>query len=230
MIYKNNLIKNYNKKGYVIEKCYSKKEYLIIKNFVCNKIFKILKTRKNLKKYHLWEEKFQKNHSYNFRAKNRFFDVSKSIRKIILNKKTNLLIQLLIGKNTLWKDKNGVFSFRIIRPGFNDGYPYSRKEWGPAKKVLSMWVPIIGNTTNETLEVLPKSHKMNFKKYLPKKSKFEKEEYRLAEKIDKKKFKRFHINYGSILFFHPKLIHSEDVKKSNITRINLEFRSQPITK
>ena len=137
---------------------------------------------------------------------------------------------MLIGKNSLWKDKRGVFSFRIIRPGFNDGYPYSRKEWGPAKNVLSMWVPIIGNTKNETLEVLPKSHKVNFKKYLPKKSKFQKEEYRLAEKINKKKFERFNISYGSILFFHPKLIHSENVKKSKITRINLEFRANPAKK
>ena len=170
MFCKNKFIDDYNKNGYTIAKCYSKKDYFQIKKFIIDKIHRILKKKKDLKQYHLWEKKFQKNHSLNFRAENRFFNAPKNIKKIILNKKINLLIKLLIGKNSLWKDKRGIFSFRIIRPGFNDGYPYSRKEWGPAKKVLSLWVPIIGNTKNETLEVLPKSHKKNFKKYLPKKS------------------------------------------------------------
>jgi len=221
--------KDYKKNGYVIVKCYSKKEYLQIKKFIFEKVYKILKIKKNLKNYHLWNEKFQINHDNNFKAKNRFFNASKELKKTILNKNVKNVIKTLIGKNKIWRDKRGLFSFRIIRPGLNDGYPYSCKEWGPAKKVLSMWVPILGNTKNETLKLLPKSHKIKFKKYLPKKSKFQKEEFRLVDKVSERRFKRLDIDYCKILFYHPKLIHSENVEKSKITRINLEFRANPET-
>ncbi len=224
---KKNLDKDYNKDGYVIVHCYSRKEYLKIKNFIYEKIYKILKIKKDLKTYHLWVEKIQIKHDINFQGKNRFFNVPKELKKIILNKNVEYVIKSLIGKNEIWRDKRGLFSFRIIRPGLNDGYPYSRKEWGPAKNVLSMWVPILGNTKNETLKLLPKSHKKNFKKYLPKKSKFQKEEFRLLDKVNESNFKRFDIDYGKVLFYHPKLIHSENVEKSKVTRINLEFRANP---
>lgn len=229
MLPKVNIDKDYKKNGYVIVQCYTKKEYLQIKKFICEKIYKIVKIKKNLENYHLWGKKIQINHDTNFQAKKRFFNTSKELKKIILNKNIENIIKTLIGKNKIWKDKRGLFSFRIIRPGLNDGYPYSCKEWGPAKNVLSMWVPILGNTKNETLKLLPKSHKKQFKKYLPKKSKFQKEEFRLVDKVNEKSFKRFDIDYGKVLFYHPKLIHSENVEKSNITRINLEFRADPKT-
>ncbi len=222
--------KRYNKNGFIIENCYNEKNFLKIKMFVCEKIYNILQVRNDLKKYHLLPKSIQSKHSINFSSKNRFFNPPASIKKIILNKKTKKLIKFIIGKNRLWKDKNGSISFRIVRPGLKDGYPYSRKEWGPAKKVLSIWMPIIGNSKNETLKILPKSHLKEYKKYLPKQNKFQKEEFRLAEKINEKKFKRFYIKYGSILFYHPKLIHSENVEQSKITRINLEFRMNPIKK
>ena len=97
MISENKLIDDYNKNGYVIEQCYSKKEYLKIKNFIFDKIYKILKKKKDLKRYHLWGRKFQETHSLNFRAENRFFNVPKNIKKNN-SKQKNLLINQIVNR------------------------------------------------------------------------------------------------------------------------------------
>ena len=52
MIFNSKFIDDYNKNGYVIVKCYSKKDYLKIKKFIIDKIHRILKKKKNLKNFH----------------------------------------------------------------------------------------------------------------------------------------------------------------------------------
>ena len=106
----------------------------------------------------------------------------------------------------------------------NDGYPFSCKSWGPAKNVVSFWIPIIGFTKNETLKIIPKSHLKEYEKYLPEKSKFADNEYRLVNEVSENEYIQLELSKGEAILFHPKLIHSEDISGGDCTRINLEFR------
>ncbi len=109
-----------------------------------------------------------------------------------------------------------------------DGYPLSRKEWGIATNVVSCWVPIIGYSPNETLALVPGSHLKDYEKRLPTDGKFRKGEYRLSEEYNNLELYRPKLERGEVIIYHPKTLHSEDVVASNITRLNLEFRIDPI--
>jgi len=129
------------------------------------------------------------------------------------------------GKDKLWgNDGRGWLAYRIVRPGYNDGYPLCKKSWGPAKNVISCWIPIVGFDKTSTLLLVPKSHKREYKKYTPVNSKFASEEQYLDEKININDTLRPSLNGGEVIIFHPELLHSEDVIASNSTRINLEIR------
>ncbi len=125
-------------------------------------------------------------------------------------------------------DGLGTLGFRFIRPGRNDGYPWSRKAWGPAKEAISLWIPVIGTSNKETLELIPGSHTKEYECYMPAHSKFAKDEYRLVHEPSADEKMRPELKDGEIIIFHPKLIHNENVVDSSITRLNLEIRMNPI--
>ena len=50
------------------------------------------------------------------------------------------LLNFPANKFTFWDEGLGWLAFRLVRPGFGDGYPLSKKEWGIAKDVISCWI------------------------------------------------------------------------------------------
>jgi Phytanoyl-CoA dioxygenase (PhyH) len=177
-----------------------------------------------LEKYHEWVQLLKVDHNEVFRAKNRHTSPGKTIQDLIINKKVREFIKQDFD---IWDEGLGWLAFRFVRPGFGDGYPMSRKEWGPAKKVVSCWIPIIGFNPNETITLVPGSHLKEYKKYLPENSKFMKDEYRLAEEIPKEQIFNPKLNKGEAVFYHPKVLHSEDIASGEITRLSLEYRVTP---
>ena len=124
----------------------------------------------------------------------------------------------------LWNEGYGDLAFRLIRPNRGDGYPFSCKNWGPGAGCISMWIPILGFEQDQQLNIVPGSHLKKYEKYLPINSKFIKNEYRLAEDINKLFTLRPKLKQGDLLIFHPQLLHSEEVYNAFTTRLNLEFR------
>lgn len=172
----------------------------------------------------------EKEHSRMFSAKNRHLKINYELKKVLLNPKIKnilkdlMMIELKKRKIKLWNEKYGNLSFRIIRPFSNDGYPFSKKVWGPAGCVISVWIPIIGFSKNNTIKFVKGSNKKNYKKFLPKKTKFISNEYRLNEPVKKKNISTLNFKKGDVFIFSPKLLHSENNNTSKITRLNLEFR------
>ena len=152
-----------------------------------------------------------------------------AVEKALLNDKLKgFLGQVGLAQYKIWDEGLGWLAFRFIRPGAGDGYPLSRKEWGIAKNVVSCWVPIIGYSPSETLTLVPGSHLKDYEKYLPADDKFCKGEYRLANTYTDLELYRPRLERGEVVIYHPKTLHSEDVIDSDITRLNLEFRIDPI--
>ena len=128
-----------------------------------------------------------------------------------------------------WQDPGfGWLGYRLIRAGSNDGYPPSCKNWGAASNVYSVWLPLAGYNEKSNIRFLPKSHKREYKKYLPENSKFTKGEFRLNEDIPESEYVRPIVNKNGIIIYHPGCIHSEDSSDLINTRLNLEYRFTPI--
>jgi hypothetical protein len=140
------------------------------------------------------------------------------------------LQEIGLDRYELWDEGLGWLGFRFIRPGAGDGYPFSRKAWGVAKEVISCWIPIIGYDRRHTLTLVPGSHRKNYERYLPEGQKFAQGEYRLARIPPA--FDRYNpgLKRGEVVFYHPKTLHSEDVLAGRITRLNLEFRINPLSR
>jgi hypothetical protein len=181
-----------------------------------------------INRYHEWWRKQGIDHSSILTARNRHLRPADSLRSVILSDGLKEIADRLLPMRwRLWDEGLGWLAFRLIRPGMNDGYPPSRKEWGPAKSVVSCWIPVIGHGPQETLAILPGSHKHEYERYLPDDSKFMKGEYRLRDAPPLSEFFRPQLAEGEIIIYHPRLIHSEDVEQSDTTRLNLEIRLQP---
>lgn len=230
--------KNYLSKGYLKARLYSNDEFDIIQEYFLNRIVGLLSkyigkkkisNKKIIETYHNLNIN-EKEHSKIFQAKNRHFKMPKSLEDIILNPRlkkilSKILFAELKKKNfKLWDEKYGDIAYRIVRPYSKDGYPFTKKEWGPAGQAVSIWVPIIGMSKNNTIKFVSGSNQKTYKKYLPKSTKFIKNEYRLKEKIQKKKISSLKYQKGDGFIFSSKLLHSEDNNFSKITRVNIEFR------
>ena len=130
----------------------------------------------------------------------------------------------------LWDEGLGWLAFRLIRPGFKDGYPWSCKLWGPAKNCISVWLPVVGHGPLDTLAIWKGSNNKRLKRYLPKETKFTKDEYRLVDEPETENIIRPTLAKNEIIIFGPKTIHSEDVDEGDKTRFSLEFRFQLLPK
>jgi ectoine hydroxylase-related dioxygenase (phytanoyl-CoA dioxygenase family) len=108
-----------------------------------------------------------------------------------------------------------------------DGYPYSRKNWGPAKNTVSFWIPIIGFSSDKVISFLPGSHLQDYEKYLPRDSKHMAGEYRIKRSISENEVVRPNLSKGSTIIFNPDTIHSEEIPAGSITRFSIEFRILP---
>ncbi|MBX7136860.1 MAG: phytanoyl-CoA dioxygenase family protein [Oligoflexia bacterium] len=181
-----------------------------------------------LEKYHEWWQAAGVQHADIFKAASRHRSPSPELARTIVNDKLGaFLSDIGVSEHRLWDEGLGWLAFRFIRPGHGDGYPMSCKAWGPAKSVLSCWIPVIGRSSRETLLLVPGSHKQEYERYLPEHSKFTKDEYRLATPIEPSQMLRPDLEKGQIIIYHPRTLHSEDVDSSPITRLNLELRILP---
>ena len=231
------IFSKYHKLGFTTVKTYNPVETVIIEKFAINWIYKLLYQWINkeefiypLESYHNWSKSLNVPHEDVFKAPNRHIVPSHEIRKILINKSLiHFLDQIGIKRFEIWDEGLGWLAFRFIRPGMKDGYPFSKKAWGPAKNVLSVWIPIIGHNTGETLTLLPGSHLKEYEKYLPLNNKFRKDEYRLVNQPSDSECYSPCLNHGEIIIYHPNVLHTEDVISSDITRLNLEFRLLPVS-
>ena len=133
-------------------------------------------------------------------------------------------------KMNLWADPGlGWMGFRFIRPGMNDGYPTTCKAWGDADRVISCWLPVIGHSNNETIALVPGSHKKEYENYFPTGEKFTSGEFRLKNPPADLKYVRPTLKRGEVIMYHPLTLHTEDVIKSDVTRLNLEYRFNPVS-
>ena len=196
----------------------------ISKNFVSQGVEP--KLTQKLSKYHSWAGKNRVPHGTLFSAPFRFTVPPEPIKKILLNEKVIEIFNDLNLKNPKLIDEGmGWLGYRIIRPGMSDGYPMSAKNWGASKGAYSFWIPLFGFGSKYSLHYVPSSHKKEFKSFLPTDGKFTKDELRLdpSEIVD---IESEYVRPGNALFYHPRTLHTEDVKNGRKTRINLEFRFQ----
>ena len=226
---------NYAKDGFEIIEYLSDKEFSKVQNFSIDWISDIFKLsglnvsdHGSIQNYHKNNKVDEAFHSDALRAANRHTIPPKDICELLLNAvlRDGLLLRG-VRDFTLWDEGLGWLAFRLIRPGFNDGYPFSRKDWGPGKGTISVWIPVVGFEQNQAIALIPGSHLNEYEKYLPENSKFIKDEFRLKANISDDEIYRPDLEPGQAIFFSPKMVHSEDVKIATSTRLSLEFRIVP---
>lgn len=231
----NALSNNYSADGFSVidyindEKFDKVKEFAI--EWVCD-IFKssglMVSDQESIKNYHNNDKTNEITHGDVLRARNRHTIPPKDISDILINSSLRYALEVMgINNFTLWDEGLGWLAFRLIRPGFNDGYPFSRKDWGPGKGTISIWIPIIGFERNQTIALIPGSHLNEYESYLPENSKFIKDEYRLKNDVLDTEILRPDLEPCQAILFSPKLVHSEDVEMADSTRLSLEFRILP---
>jgi hypothetical protein len=231
----NKINSEYSYDGFAKINYLSSQEYEILKLFSSDWISTLfgtnglsLNNEHSIEAYHLNLEGNETIHNNALRAMNRHCYPSSEIKKILINSKfREALNNLDILDFDLWDEGLGWLAFRLIRPGFNDGYPFSKKDWGPGKGTVSIWIPILGFDPNQTIGFIPGSHKKEFEKFLPQSSKFTPDEYRLKNDIPESDVYRPHLHPGEAIIFGPKTIHTEDVYEGLTTRLSLEFRILP---
>lgn len=222
----------YQKQGYVMPCVYAANEQCAIEAFAQEWLYQLLqvddRTTYPLTTYHLWGQSLNIAHSDRFKAVNRHCSPPKPLADTILNPAMRTCLDGLLPEGwSLWDEGIGWLAFRFIRPGFGDGYPLSCKNWGPAKHVVSIWIPIAGADAHTTIGLLPESHLTDHPHFLPQNSKFTKDEYRYQGEVDPQLIVRPALQPGAVIVWHPKLLHTEAVDEGETTRLSLEFRVLP---
>ena len=227
----------YNERGFAVLKVFDESQVRLLEEFAKDWVYKLLAEWTSgkegslaLENYHIWSRSLNINHGLVFQAQNRYTYPRVEIEEALINANVKrFLEEHVLGQYRIWDDGFGWLGFRFVRPGQGDGYPFSRKAWGKAKNVISCWIPIIGYDPTETLTLVPGSHAKDYEKYLPTNDKYTRGEYRLATPLTDLEIYNPKLERGEAIFYHPQTLHSEEVKASNITRLNLEFRVDPIS-
>ena len=231
------LINDYKIKGFINFPLFTQKDHDIIYKFGIKWFYKNCNIKDNdihkfpIEKYHIWSKKLKIDHNVICNAKNRYVYPALKVSNIIKRgKKVKLFLKMLGFKDfKMFDDGWGFVGFRLMRPGFNDGYPLSKKDGGQAKNVVSCWFPIVGRGKNETIGFIPNSNNKKYSFYKPKNTKFTKDEYRLR---NKKKLKDSiynpSIKSNEVMIYTSATLHTEQNSKLKNTRFNLEFRYQAI--
>ena len=179
---------------------------------------------KNISSYHKWASHNSIPHEHLFSAPFRFCTPPFAIKKILINKTLFKLFDSLGLKNPKVIDEGmGWLGYRMIRPGMNDGYPTSCKNWGASKGAFSIWLPLFTFSAKYSLKFVKGSNQRSYLNYLPRDGKFTKDELRL-DPTEKVELCSVNLFPGQALFYHPNTLHSENVSTGNKTRLNLEFR------
>ena len=229
----NEIIKKYKNNGYVAIRIFSKEEYKIIEDYSLRWFYKLAGIAKKewdlfpIEKYHHWSKKLKINHEEMAGFKFRYRKPSSEVNKLLTSniKLCSFFKKIGVSKYKVWDDGLGYLGFRIIRPNSNDGFPLHKKEWGVAKNLISIWIPIIGKNPRETFSLISKSNKSNYKYYFPKTSKFKNSDGRLIKSEENKvKITNPNLLNNEVVIYSPKTLHSEKNIKSKDTRYNLEIR------
>ena len=225
----------YEVNGFELVNLFTNYEFIQLKKFTENWIYSLIESRHPsfsridfpLSKYHDWCNLLKIDHGNIFIARNRHCVPPKSISRIIQdNPNLHAVLESILPTSTakFWDEGLGWLAFRIIRPSWGDGYPTSKKSWGPAKKVVSAYLPIIGLTSNQSIGLVVDSHKLEFEGVLPDSQKFCKDEYRLSPSAGELQIYRQDFDPGQGIIFHPDLLHTEEIPAGDLTRVSLEFR------
>ena len=225
---------NFDKDGLEIIPYLDLKDYLTLKLYAVTWLQKLFKqygielNEDTLKQYHLNDLASTQIHSEILKATNRHCIPPSHILELLHNKSLkNFLDKIKVTKYTVWNEGYGSLAFRLIRPNRGDGYPYSCKDWGPAKGIISVWIPILGFNKTQILSLVPGSHLKTYASHLPVDGIHMKNEYRLSEPLSLELTDRPVLKRGEAIVFHSKTIHSEEVIEGDETRLNLEFRLLP---
>ncbi len=225
-----NAVAEFHKDGFVVIPMYNEEEMKIISEFATSWVGRLLKpwmnksNEQSIENYHHWSQEISSDHRHVFASKNRYLYPETIVRNALINDNVNAwLSELGLKKYTVWDDGWGDVGFRLVRPGYKDGYPLCCKNWGKANGVTSFWIPIIGHGSQETLLLAKGSHlKDHPKEFIE--GKFYANEPRYCGNLNDLNLIRPDLNKGDVICYHGATLHSEDVENSEITRLNLEMR------
>ncbi len=226
----------YDREGYAIVTAFDSQQCEIVQSFAKRWLVDLLARSsgkpvhdRSIASYHRWFEDLGIDHGEVFRAPNRHCLPPEEVCQALINQPVRAFLTAIgIARYELWDEGLGTVGFRLIRPGFGDGYPWTRKTWGIAMEVVSCWIPIVGRDPDQTLTLVPGSHRKEYKKYLPEDQKFRRDEYRLSADPATLETVSPSLEPEEVVFFHPRTLHSEDVTCGDITRYSLEYRIQPL--
>lgn len=174
--------------------------------------------------YHLWFNLYDQFRNSTLSAQTRHFSTDFWSEIGLIDSLSTYIYSFLPSYNlTIWDEGLGTSAFRLVRPGFEDGYPPSRKSWGPGGNLISVTIPLIGFTKFESQAFLLGSHLHDYPSYIPSTQKFCSDEKRLLHPTSYK-FSYFATNPGDIIIYHWNTIHSEQIIGRNTTRLALEVR------
>lgn len=226
----------YREAGYAVVPLYSRESIAAIGAFAEGWVRGILAPwmqgpggERSLTHYHAWSHLVGDAHRSLFGASNRHCVPPPEVGRLLLGEGLGAFLSALgIERYRVWDEGLGWLGFRFIRPGMGDGYPFSRKAWGPAEKAISCWVPVLGRSPKETLALVPGSHLREYGSELRPEAGFRRDERYLATPPAEQEVVRPAMDEGEAILFHPRTLHSEDVQEGSITRLSLEFRIEPL--
>jgi hypothetical protein len=179
----------------------------------------------NFQNYQTWISEGIVNHELITDRQIRHFNNEELAEALI----TNALVQGICGKVfnrgfRVWDEGYGQFAYRLIRSKGNDGYPLSKKTWGPGGFLLSICIPIHCTDPKSGVGVVPKSHLREFLSTEDVSGKFEAGERRYAGETSALDVVR-PMRAGHMLLMHPDLLHCEAVAEgADQPRLSLEMR------
>ena len=217
---------NFYKDGVEIRPFLDTSSFTFVKNKLQSYIVSSLRATSDCKidTYHLWGHSYDQFRNSTLSANTRHFPTEFWSDICLIESLSSYIYDFLPSyKLTLWDEGLGTSAFRLVRPGFEDGYPPSRKSWGPGGNLISVTIPLIGFTKFESQAFLLGSHLLDYPSYVPTTQKFCSDEKRLLNPSSYN-FSYFASNPGDIIIYHWNTVHSEQIIGSNTTRLALEVR------
>ena len=222
------LIKKFNKDGYIIIKNFLKKKQVndllngfeSILNFCISKFSK--KRFKSLDQKYLW---LQKNYPL---IKSRAYDISKyhqSLYKISSNIKLSNFLQKYFNEKYYFLDLPQI---RADDNSNSRALPMHQELYGQlSKKIVTLWVPLTKvSLKNGTMGIVQNSHNLGILKHTFHKIKKNKYHGVTSDFMKNKKILYFKIKAGDAVLFHPLLVHgtgknySKKIRWTYVVRLN----------
>ena len=241
------IYKDFISEGYLITKLFSHKQLNEIKTSIENTVYKSHKLFEfknvDINKYYL-KNINDEIHKKIVSPKNRYL---KFTNKQLINIKNNTKIRSIL-KN-FWGHSNykikwiastlhhptikNAYGYRLARPftkfkkdvsGSHIDLHYGAELRSNLKNLVTIWCPIMGFSSNQTLRFAPRSHLINHPT-----DKFVNQKTFITpvfpEKYSNKfKFIRPRLKKGEVIIFHPNLLHGGSINYSKNLRISLDFR------